>query len=201
MIETDTYLSIEGPALGIYKDKGSKFNAYVFPIQNEGSFKDQLQLIKAQEANARHHCWAFILGEQGEYSKSNDDGEPGNTAGAPILRSLLKSKTTHVGCVVARYFGGTKLGVPGLIAAYGGSAEEAVKNAIITKHVIREKLELTFEYPHISFVERVIKFHDIDVIKREQKENVIYHLLVRRSKLKKVIEHVQENYNVTIRSV
>ena len=134
-------------------------------------------------------------------SKSNDDGEPGNTAGAPILRSLLKSKITHVGCVVARYFGGTKLGVPGLIAAYGGSAEEAVKNAIITKHVIREKLELTLEYPHISFVERVIKFHDIDVIKREQKENVIYHLLVRRSKLKKVIEHVQENYHVTIRSV
>jgi putative IMPACT (imprinted ancient) family translation regulator len=93
------------------------------------------------------------------------------------------------------------LGVPGLIAAYGGSAEEAVKNAIITKHVIRETLELTFEYPHISFVERVIKFHDIDVIKREQKENVNYHLLVRRSKLKKVIEHVQENYHVTIRSV
>ena len=166
MIETDTYLSIEGPALGIYKDKGSKFNAYVFPIQNEGSFKDQLQLIKTQEANARHHCWAFILGEQGEYSKSNDDGEPGNTAGAPILRSLLKSKITNVGCVVARYFGGTKLGVSGLIAAYGGSAQEAVKNAIITKHVIRETLELTFEYPHISFVERVIKFHDIDVIKR-----------------------------------
>ena len=201
MIETDTYLSIEGPALGIYKDKGSKFNAYVFPIQNEGSFKDQLQLIKTQEANARHHCWAFILGEQGEYSKSNDDGEPGNTAGAPILRSLLKSKITNVGCVVARYFGGTKLGVPGLIAAYGGSAEEAVKNAFITKHVIRETLELTFEYPHISFVERVIKFHDIDVIKREQKENVNDHLLVRRSKLKKVIEHVQENYHVTIRSV
>ena len=73
-----------------------------------------------------------------------------------------------------------------------------MKNAIITKHVIREKLELTFEYPHISFVERVIKFHDIDVIKREQKENVIYHLLVRR-KIEKVIEHVQENYHVTIR--
>ena len=199
MIETDTYLSIEGPALGIYKDKGSKFNAYVFPIQNEGSFKDQLQLIKAQEANARHNCWAFILGEQGEYSKSNDDGEPGNTAGAPILRSLLKSKITHVGCVVARYFGGTKLGLSGLIAAYGGSAEEAVKNGVITKHIIRERLELTFEYSQIAFVERVIKFHDIDVVKREQKEKVNYHLLVRRSKLNKVIEHVQENHRIAIR--
>ena len=199
MIETDTYLSIEAPALGIYKDKGSKFNAYVFPIQNEGSFKDQLQLIKSEEVNARHHCWAFILGEQGEFSKSNDDGEPGNTAGAPILRSLLKSKLTNVGCVVARYFGGTKLGVSGLIAAYGGSAEEAVKNGVITKHIIRERLELTFEYSQIAFVERVIKFHDIDVVKREQKEKVNYHLLVRRSKLNKVIEHVQENHRIAIR--
>ena len=93
------------------------------------------------------------------------------------------------------------MGVPGLIAAYGGSAEEAVKNAIITKHVIREKLELTFEYPHISFVERVIKFHDIVVIKREQKENVNYQLLVKRSKLNKVIEHVQENHLIAIRTV
>ncbi len=201
MIETDTYLSIEGPALGIHKDKGSKFNAYVFPIQNESSFKNQLQLIKIQEVNARHHCWAFILGEQGEYSKSNDDGEPGNSAGAPILRSLLKCKITNVGCVVARYFGGTKLGIPGLIEAYGRSAEKAVKNAIILKHVIRKPLELAFEYSHISFVERVIKFHDIDVVKREQKENVIYHLMVRRSKLNKVIEHVQKNHLITIRTV
>ena len=200
MKETDSFLSIEGPALGVYKDKGSKFNAYVFPIQNEESFKNQLHLIKSQESNARHHCWAFILGEQGELSKSNDDGEPGNTAGAPILRALLKAKTTHVGCVVARYFGGTKLGVPGLISAYGGSAEEAMKNASITKKIIRNKLELSFDYGHISFVEGVINFHDIQVIKREQKENVKYHLLVRRSKLDKVIEHVQENHHIAIRT-
>ena len=198
MSVVDFYFTINEPVLGELKDKGSKFKAYLFPVKSEESFKSQLNFIKEQEPNARHHCWAFILGEEADSHKSNDDGEPRNTAGAPILRALVSSGLTNLACVVVRYFGGTKLGVPGLIAAYGGSAELAVANAPKIKRIISEELILSTSYEHMALVERMIKIYDADVVAREQRERVTYTLTIRRSLFGEAMDYVKKNHHITI---
>lgn len=198
MSVVDFYFTIDEPVLGELKDKGSKFKAYLFPVKSEESFKSQLNFIKEQEPNARHHCWAFILGESADFQKSNDDGEPRNTAGAPILRALVSSGLTNLACVVVRYFGGTKLGVPGLIAAYGGSAELAVANAPKIKRIISEELILSTSYEHMALVERMIKIYDADVVAREQRERVTYTLTIRRSLFGEAMDYVKKNHHITI---
>jgi len=197
----DFFFTIDEPALGELKDKGSKFKAYLFPVKSEESFKKQLNFIKEQEPNARHHCWAFALGEGADFQKSNDDGEPRNTAGAPILRALVSSGLSNIACVVVRYFGGTKLGVPGLIAAYGGSAELAIGNASRVKKIISEVLTLSASYEHMALVERMIKIYGADVVEREQKESVTYTLSIRRSLMDEILNYVKENHHITIHSV
>ena len=198
MSVVDFYFTINEPVLGELKDKGSKFKAYLFPVKSEESFKSQLNFIKEQEPNARHHCWAFILGESADFQKSNDDGEPRNTAGAPILRALVSSGLTNLACVVVRYFGGTKLGVPGLIAAYGGSAELAVANAPKIKQIISEELILSTSYEHMALVERMIKIYGADVVTREQRERVTYTLTIRRSLFGEAMDYVKKNHHITI---
>lgn len=198
MSVVDFYFTINEPVLGELKDKGSKFKAYLFPVKSEESFKSQLNFIKEQEPNARHHCWAFILGESADFQKSNDDGEPRNTAGAPILRALVSSGLTNLACVVVRYFGGTKLGVPGLIAAYGGSAELAVANAPKIKQIISEELILSTSYENMALVERMIKIYDADVVAREQRERVTYTLTIRRSLFGEAMDYVKKNHHITI---
>ena len=198
MSVVDFYFTIDEPVLGELKDKGSKFKAYLFPVKSEESFKSQLNFIKEQEPNARHHCWAFILGESSDFQKSNDDGEPRNTAGAPILRALVSSGLTNLACVVVRYFGGTKLGVPGLIAAYGGSAELAIANAPKIKQIITEELILSTSYEHMALVERMIKIYGADVVAREQRERVTYTLTIRRSLFGEAMDYVKKNHHITI---
>lgn len=198
MSAVDFFFTIDEPALGELKDKGSKFKAYLFPVKSEESFKSQLNFIKEQEPNARHHCWAFILGEEADFHKSNDDGEPRNTAGAPILRSLVSSGMTNLACVVVRYFGGTKLGVPGLIAAYGGSAELAIENSKKITEVISERLTLSTSYEHMALVERMIKIYGADVVAREQRERVTYTLTIRRSLFGEAMDYVKKNHHITV---
>ena len=198
MSVVDFYFTIDEPVLGELKDKGSKFKAYLFPVKSEESFKSQLNFIKEQEPNARHHCWAFILGESSDFQKSNDDGEPRNTAGAPILRAIVSSGLTNLACVVVRYFGGTKLGVPGLIAAYGGSAELAIANAPKIKQIITEELILSTSYEHMALVERMIKIYGADVVAREQRERVTYTLTIRRSLFGEAMDYVKKNHHITI---
>lgn len=200
MSAIDFFFTIDEPALGELKDKGSKFKAYLFPVKSEESFKCQLNFIKEQEPNARHHCWAFILGEGADFQKSNDDGEPRNTAGAPILRALVSSGMTNLACVVVRYFGGTKLGVPGLISAYGGSTELAVANAQKIKQIISEELTLSTSYEHMALVERMIKIYGADVVDRDQQESVTYTLSIRRSLIDEVRNYVKKNHHITIHS-
>lgn len=180
------------------KDRGSKFIAYLLPVKSQESFKRQLDFIKSQEPNARHYCWALILGSDGSFEKYNDDGEPRNTAGAPILRALKSANITNVACVVARYFGGTKLGVPGLIAAYGGSAREACSTADIVKEFICEQLVIACPYSEMAYVERMIKLFEITDFVREQEKEITYIIRTRVSLLPKLISYAQENHNLRI---
>ena len=190
----DCYLSIEEPSVGQIKDRGSKFIAYLFPCKNEKSFKDQLDLVKLNEPNARHYCWAFRMNPESIIERSNDDGEPGNSAGTPILRALQSNDLVDVACVVARYFGGTKLGIPGLIHAYGGSAKEACELSTIMEPQITREFEVEFNYEQISFVERRVRELNLEIIKREQESKLKYVIRVNRSKLEQTLDQFEKNH-------
>lgn len=158
---SDTYLTIAAPAEGLYKDKGSRFLAFAYPIYSEADVKPIVDSLKAEYYDARHHCYAWRLGieasEGGVRFRANDDGEPAGSAGRPILGQLLSRELTNLLVVVVRYFGGIKLGVPGLIAAYKGATADALGQAEVVERA--EEREITVEFPYLSMndVMRVVK--------------------------------------------
>lgn len=146
MLFTDTYFTITQNTTGEFKDKGSKFLGFAYPIKSEEEGKEILKLLKKEHSQANHHCWAMVLGAGKEFQKSTDDREPANTAGKPILRAILQKDITNVMVVVVRYFGGKLLGIPGLINAYHEAGVAALQNAnIVEKQVIEQyQLEVAF---------------------------------------------------------
>lgn len=163
----DTYLTIEEPAEGIFKDKGSKFIAYAFPFRDENQLKEIIAGVKAEHPKARHHCWAYRLTPDRSIYRVNDDGEPSGTAGRPILNVLLSKDVTNILVVVVRYFGGTLLGVPGLINAYKKATQEALENAIIIERTVNDVYCIEFEYLSMNDVMRVIKEEGITVLNQQ----------------------------------
>ncbi|GAA4518194.1 YigZ family protein [Sphingobacterium thermophilum] len=163
----DTYLTIEEPAEGIFKDKGSKFIAYAFPFRDENQLKEIIAGVKAEHPKARHHCWAYRLTPDRSIYRVNDDGEPSGTAGRPILNVLLSKDVTNILVVVVRYFGGTLLGVPGLINAYKTATQEALENAIILERTVNDVYCIEFEYLSMNDVMRVIKEEGITVLNQQ----------------------------------
>ena len=145
MVAEDTYRTIEGTSTGIYREKGSKFIAIARPVCTEDEIKSIVEDLRKEYYDARHHCYAYILGAKGEKWRVNDDGEPSGTAGKPIHGQLLSFNVTNVLVVVVRYFGGTKLGVSGLINAYKSATQDALQNAtVITKLNSSVKCNLLF---------------------------------------------------------
>lgn len=161
MLFSDTYLTIEMPSQGIYKDRGSKFLAFVFPVKNEEKIKAHLQQLRKEHPGANHHCYAFRLGADKLLFRANDDGEPSGTSGKPILGQIQSKDLTNILIVVARYFGGSLLGVPGLIAAYRGAAADAISNAKIIERQIMEVYELHFPYSAMNDVMKILKDEDM----------------------------------------
>lgn len=154
---SDTYLSVSSPSKGIYKEKGSKFLAFLFPVENERQIKEHLSQIKKDYFDARHHCFAYRLGLTGDIWRVNDDGEPSSTAGRPIYGQLLSNSLSDILIVVVRYFGGIKLGVPGLINAYRSAASDAISNADIITKTACMTLRIDFGYGIMNDVMRIIK--------------------------------------------
>ena len=162
----DTYQTIAAPSEGIYKEKGSKFLAFAYPIFSEEEFKNHLAQLKKDYHDARHHCYAFKLGLTENEYRYSDDGEPNNSAGKPIYGQILSKNITNVGIVVVRYFGGTKLGVGGLVTAYKEAAADALQNAKIIKQTVNNFYQILFDYPVMSEVMNFIKKHDLEVSKQ-----------------------------------
>ncbi len=157
----DTYRTIAAPCEGTCKEKGSKFTAFLYPIQHEDEIKNFVQQLKKEYYDARHHCYAYILGAKQEKAYSNDDGEPSGTAGKPILGQLLSFEVTNVLAVVVRYFGGTKLGTSGLITAYKTATRDALEQAeIITKN-IEQTFKIEFDYLMMNPVMKILKDEDL----------------------------------------
>lgn len=154
---SDTYRSIAAPARGIYKELGSKFLAFAYPVETEDEVKTILTALRKEYFDARHHCYAWRLGLQGEPFRMNDDGEPSSTAGRPIHGQLLSQGLSDILVVVVRYFGGVKLGVPGLIRAYKTATQDALAHAEIVEKIAGETFTLQFDYLQMNDVMKVLK--------------------------------------------
>ena len=153
----DTFKSISGPSEGLYKEKGSKFLAFAYPVVSEEEVRTVLGRIRKEYYDARHHCYAYRLGLTGNVWRYNDDGEPSSTAGRPIYGQILSRELSDVLIVVVRYFGGTKLGVPGLIRAYKTAAADALDHARTVEKVASERYAVTFDYVAMDRVMRILK--------------------------------------------
>ena len=162
----DYFYTIKKRSEGFYKEKGSKFIGIAIPVISEEDIKTSLLEIKTQYYDARHHCYAWVLGNNGTAYRVNDDGEPNHSAGDPILGQIRSSNLTNVLVVVVRYFGGTKLGVSGLINAYRTAAAEAIKNGEILKEKITFTATLSFDYGSTNAVMRFVNSFDFTVIEQ-----------------------------------
>jgi len=160
----DTYHTVAHPSEGDYKEKGSKFIAYAYEVDNEADIKDCLEEVKKEHFKARHHCYAYRLGLDGNNYRMNDDGEPSSTAGRPILGQIDSFELTNVFVVVVRYFGGTKLGTSGLKRAYKTASKDALSKAKIVKRIIKKQFDVTYDYAVTADVMNFLKGEDFDII-------------------------------------
>lgn len=153
----DSYLTIAQPGEAVYKERSSKFLAFAYPVSDEGEIKEILDGLRKEYYDATHHCYAWRLGANGEQYRCNDDGEPSGTAGRPILGQMLSRGITQCLIVVVRYFGGTKLGVPGLIQAYRESAQAAIDNCTVIETTVDVRIGIEFPYVAMNDVMRIVK--------------------------------------------
>lgn len=187
----DSFLTITKIGEGLYKEKGSKFLAFAFPCANLDEVKLKLEELRKQYFDARHHCYAYILGNEGKEFRANDDGEPNHSAGDPILGQIKSRSLTNTLVVVIRYFGGTKLGVSGLIGAYKTAAAEALDSCQIVKKEITEKVVLRFPYDEMNEVMKLVKDLDLKVKGQDYDTDCLMTLEVIISKLSLMNSKIQ----------
>lgn len=162
-----SFLTIGGPSQGIYREKGSKFLAFASPVTDEIQIKEKLENLKKEYFDARHHCYAWVLGADKDRFRAHDDGEPSHSAGDPILGQIRSRNLTNVLVVVVRYFGGVKLGVGGLIAAYRTAASLALQQAAIVEQEVMKSFRLTYAYNQTPEIMKLIKQIQALVVKQE----------------------------------
>lgn len=193
-MSTDTYRTIVAPSEGLYKEKGSKFLAFAFPITSVEEVKPILDRLKKEYYDARHHCYAYVLGADKEIFRANDDGEPSGTGGRPIHGQMLSADLTNMLIVVVRYFGGILLGASGLANAYKAAARDAIENASIVEKTVDVTFHLQFEYALMNEVMRIVK--DFGLTCRNQDFNLDCRMdvSVRKSeaaRLQDALEHLR----------
>ncbi len=177
------YLSIAAPAEALFKDKGSKFFAFVFPFEDEKELKKILENLRKEHHNARHFCFAYRIHPKEIKERANDDGEPAHTAGTPILGQLQSKQLVDVLLVVVRYFGGTKLGVPGLINAYKTASKLALENAVLVEKEIEEEVKIAFDYAEMNSVMRILKKQDPRILSQNMLARAEMTLKIREDKV------------------
>lgn len=194
----DTFLTLKEESEGLYKEKGSKFLAFAFPVNDEEEIKEKLEALRKKYYDARHHCYAYILGKDKENYRANDDGEPNHSAGDPILGQIRSNDLTNVLIVVIRYFGGTKLGVGGLITAYKTAAAEAINaNEIITE-IVTKKIKFTFDYLDMNDVMKLIKEFELEIKSQHFDNSCSMTIRVREGNYDLVLERLEEIASVNI---
>ena len=198
MLFEDTYHTIKEASEGLYKEKGSKFIALAVPVLDEGEIKQNLDEIRKKYHDARHHCYAWVLGFDKSGHRFNDDGEPSGTAGRPIFGQLQSFDLTNILVVVVRYFGGTKLGVSGLITAYKSATRDALQNAAIIDLTVNDTYELRFEYPLMNEVMRVIKDEGLQIVEQDFQLSCKLSFKVRKNSSDRAYERFRKIHGVKI---
>ena len=193
-MESEVFFTIAAATEGIYKEKGSKFMAFAYPVNSEEEVKEKVELLRRKYFDARHHCYAYRLGATGGQYRAVDDSEPANSAGKPILGQLIAHDVTNVLVVVVRYFGGTLLGVGGLMQAYKQATADALSNAGIITGVVTGTYQISFGYPAMNQVLKVVKDMDLECYAQNFDLTCTMNVKVRKSlveQLRKRLEHVE----------
>jgi len=177
----DTYRTIQSASEGLYKEKGSKFFAFAYPVSAQSDIDRHLEFLKQKYHDARHHCYAYVIGINGAEFRANDDGEPNHSAGDPILGQIRSFDLTNTLIIVVRYFGGTKLGVPGLIQAYRTAAKMALEHCVIIQKVITQSFQVIYAYEDTSAVMKLVDDFALEVEAQEFTEVCKMKLAVRKS--------------------
>ncbi len=178
-----SFITIETPTESLYKDKGSKFFGYAYPVKTEEEVKEIIESLRKVHHTARHFCFAFRINPKQVYERANDDGEPRNSAGAPILRQLIAHDLVNCLVVVVRYFGGTKLGVSGLVNAYKTAAQMALQSATQIIEEFKTSVTIVFDYNELNDVMMVLKRHNAEVLSQSMTQNVEMTLALREDLL------------------
>ncbi|MEI8049449.1 MAG: YigZ family protein [Bacteroidota bacterium] len=186
MLFSDEYKTITEVAQGSFRDKGSKFLSFAIPVKNEQEIKQQLESFRKKYYDATHHCYAYVLGFDKSAYRVNDDGEPSGTAGRPIYGQILSSDLTNILIIVVRYYGGTKLGVPGLIHAYKTAAVEAINSAPIVTKIVKEVYQVEYPYEIMNDVMKIIKDEALEVINNDFGMKCVIRLSIRYSESARV---------------
>lgn len=189
----DTYLTLARISEGLYKEKGSKFLAFAIPVSDVEEIKEILKEKRKEYHDARHVCFAYVMGEKGEETRANDDGEPSGTAGKPMLGTLVSKGVTNVLLVVVRYFGGTKLGTSGLINAYREACLDALEQNEVVEKIVESRCGIQFEYPFLNDVMRIVKEENATIVSQNFDNDCTMRISIRkrdeeklRSRLSKV---------------
>jgi uncharacterized YigZ family protein len=195
---SDTWKTIAAPAEGLFKDRGSRFLSFIFPVRDEEEIKELLQRIRKEHHSARHHCYAWRLGTEEIHFRFSDDGEPSSTAGKPILGQLVSNGLTRVLLIVVRYFGGTLLGISGLINAYREAAADAIRNATIENLTIETGYRLEFTYKELNAIMQILKNENLTQNAIQLTDKCCLDFSVRKSEATRIEQLFRSIYDVKI---
>ena len=197
----DSYKTIARAAETTYRQLSSKFLVYAYPVESEEEIKEYLDALRKRWFDATHHCYAWRLGPQGEHFRANDDGEPSSTAGKPILGQLLSQEVTNCLVVVVRYFGGTKLGVPGLIAAYKESTALVLSECEIVERTVDVRINVSFSYMAMNDIMRIVKDMQPRVVDQQFDNLCTMTLTIREGDSEQLIGRLEKVEGATVEIV
>lgn len=197
----EAYKTIDKAQETLYKSKGSKFFAHCSRVSDENDIRHQLVALRQQYPDASHHCYAYVLGADKAVHRANDDGEPAGTAGQPIFRQIQKFDLTNILVVVARYFGGTRLGIPGLIEAYGEAASECLGKCSISTHLVKEKFAISCPFGMENEVYKVCKQLKLDISAGENQQFFYAELRIPLQDVETFKNKLREFYQISIKSL
>ena len=200
MLFSDIYSEITQNAEASLRERGSKFLAYSYIVYNELEVKKHLNELKSKYPDATHHCYAYVIGQGGEAQRANDDGEPSNSAGRPILRAILSKQLTNVLVVVVRYFGGTLLGIPGLIESYGAAAAMVLNESGKVEKMMEEQFLMTTDFQHEQEIHRILNQFQVRILNREYTEEVIYTIAIRKNQVMQFEKIANDSYLVDVKN-
>ena len=197
MLFDDEFITVSNPASGEFRDRGSRFLSFIYPVKRESEVKELIQQIRKNHPKANHHCYAFRLGPGKQIFRFSDDREPAGSAGKPIFGVIQSNDLTDVLIIVVRYFGGTLLGVPGLIQAYRESAAAGIKNASLITLPVVERYQLNFSYEVMNEVMTVIKMSKAQIYHQELAENCMVQVELVRKNAELFLDKIKNNHLLT----